>query len=120
MSNHTPTPWSISGDLIVGAPEAVPNPQVAPYPKQVSKLQWDYEGDSGATERRIQWPEAKANADFIVRAVNAHDDLLAALRKLAEIGEGGVVERRETGKPTWYALDVVAHIALAAIAQATT
>lgn len=64
--------------------------------------------------------EPRANADRICRAVNAHDDLLAALRKLAEIGEGGVVERRETGKPTWYALDVVAHIALAAIAQATT
>ena len=34
---------------------------------------------------RGEWPiEAKANAEFIVRAVNAHDDMLIALKDAAE------------------------------------
>jgi hypothetical protein len=31
------------------------------------------------------WPNAEANADFIVRAVNCHDELLAALLSCASI-----------------------------------
>ena len=45
-------------------------------------------------------------------------DLIDALRELAAIGEGGIIERRETGKPTWHALDAVRDIARAAIAKA--
>ena len=51
--------------------------------------------------------------------LTAHEDLLAALQELAKIGEEGVIERRETGKPTWYALDAVKNIASNAIAEAT-
>jgi hypothetical protein len=109
MSNHTPTPWSTSGDLIVGAPEAVPNPQVAPYPKQVAKLQWDYEGDSGATERRIHWPEAAANAALIVRAVNSYADLLDACRLMLKCDEYS---------PDWHVPEAI-EAARAAIAKAT-
>jgi len=55
-----------------------------------------------------------ANALLIAAA----PELLEALRELAEIGEGGVIERRETGQPTWHALDAVRTIARAAIAKA--
>ena len=51
---------------------------------------------------------------------NERDDLVAVLQSLAAIGEGGVIERRETGKPTWHALDAVKNIARAAISTATS
>jgi hypothetical protein len=44
--------------------------------------------------------------------------MVEALRELAAIGGGGVIERRETGKPTWSALDAVQSIARAALAKA--
>lgn len=46
------------------------------------------------------------------------EELLGALREVAAIGEAGVIERRETGKPTWCALDEIKDIANAAIAKA--
>ena len=58
--------------------------------------------------------EVRANAHLIASA----PALLEALRELAEIGEGGVIERRETGKPIWSALDAIKTIARAAIAKA--
>ena len=58
--------------------------------------------------------EAAANA----RLITAAPDLLGALERLAAIGEAGVVEVRETGKPTWSALEVVKTIARAAIRKA--
>ena len=53
------------------------------------------------------------------RLIAAAPDLLAALEQLAKIGDDGVIERRETGKPTWSALDTVKAISRAAIAKAT-
>jgi len=58
--------------------------------------------------------EDAANA----RLISSAPALLAALRALAEIGAAGVVEKRETGKPTWSALDAVTNIARAAILKA--
>jgi hypothetical protein len=48
----------------------------------------------------------------------AAPELLEALRELAEIGEAGVIERRETDKPTWNALGAIKSISRAAIAKA--
>jgi hypothetical protein len=44
--------------------------------------------------------------------------MLAALRDIETIGGAGVIERRETGKPTWHALDAIKDAARAAIARA--
>jgi len=46
--------------------------------------------------------------------------LLSALEAIAKIGEDGVIERRETGKPTWSALDAIKNIAREAIAKHTS
>jgi hypothetical protein len=44
--------------------------------------------------------------------------LLNALRKVVTTCKAGVLERRETGKPTWYALDHLGAVATSAIARA--
>ncbi len=49
----------------------------------------------------------------------SHAELISALEAIAKIGEDGVIERRETGKPTWTALAAVKEIAREAIAKAT-
>ena len=79
MTSHTPTPWSTSGDLISGAPEPRLNPKVKPYPHSVCKMCWDFDGDAGANGD-LPWPVAEQNQLFIVRAVNCHDELLAACK----------------------------------------
>ena len=49
---------------------------------------------------------------------SAVSELIAALEAIAKIGEEGVIERRETGKPTWNALDAIKQIAQEAIDNA--
>ena len=49
--------------------------------------------------------------------LEAAPDMLKALHEVLAIGEGGVIETRETGKPTWHALDAVKTIASKAIAK---
>lgn len=44
-------------------------------------------------------------------------DAVDALERLLAIGKDGVIERRETGKPTWSALDEVARISESALAK---
>jgi hypothetical protein len=73
MSSHTPGPWSLSGDLIVGAPEPRPNPKVEPYPHSIAKLCWDFDGDRNANGD-LPWAKAKANG----RLITAAPDLLLA------------------------------------------
>jgi len=45
-------------------------------------------------------------------------ELKEALIQVFRIGEEGVIERRETGKPTWHALDAIKTIAMTAIEKA--
>lgn len=72
MSKHTPVPWfSLSGGYISAS--------VGPdwYSKLVARTQSAIEEDG------------RANAAFIVRACNAHDDLLEACKEAAEWLESG-------------------------------
>lgn len=64
MNNHTPTPWKLlPPDQIRG-----PRQEFVADCQCFVKAGWRAEFDS-------------ANAEFIVRAVNNHEDLLAALEK---------------------------------------
>jgi hypothetical protein len=64
-AEHTPTPWRLAGQ---------------------ATLRTDI-GHSPSDEwiGSVHWRNRAANAEFIVRAANAHDDLVAALRKARNI-----------------------------------
>ena len=64
MSNHTPTPWFVGKKGRTG--------------QRVFATQ---QGTDGVVATGI---ENHANAEFIVRAVNAHDDLLRALQAFVD------------------------------------
>jgi hypothetical protein len=83
QATHTPTPWeteiSVSNYGLLGIRKA-----------NGSKLGiCSVIGADGAHNPRygISADEAKANAAFIVRAVNSHDDLLAACKELLRLSE---------------------------------
>ena len=44
-------------------------------------------------------------------------ELREALRSIETMSAGGVIERRETGKPTWYALTAICDTARATLAR---
>jgi hypothetical protein len=82
MSKHTETPWYVQGHEI-----------------KVNKPEREHLGD-GAPETicemnsSVSPEETTANAEFIVQACNAHDDLLAALRAVVfQACQGKVLER---------------------------
>ena len=61
-AGHTPTPWHVAGTSRIRAEMTPLNDLIAD----------------------VHWRNRDANAEFIVRAVNAHDDLVAALRGARE------------------------------------
>jgi hypothetical protein len=77
--SHTPTPWHVGG---MGSAIAV-------HHKGQPFRVWAADGGGVAdvcTRRQLgadDAPEEKANAAFIVRACNAHDELVAALHHIA-------------------------------------
>lgn len=75
MAEPSPGPWEFSGQLIVSAPVPYPNPKSEPMGKHVASLAWDYDGDCGAPEYRIKWPEAKANGMVIIHAERTYRSL---------------------------------------------
>ena len=87
---HSPASWTLSGDLIVGAPEPRPNPKVEPHPHAVAKLCWDFDGDAGANGD-LPWSIAKANGRLIIAA----PDLLQALLLFVEQYQGNGFDERE-------------------------
>lgn len=85
ITQHTPTPWEVS-DRVFGSTS---NPEThiywkAPYQNDGSRYHIatvsypsNMEGSNGAAER-------KANAAFIVRAVNAHEELVQVMCELKD------------------------------------
>lgn len=67
MTEHTPTPWTFDGTYVV----AKFGPTVADCAKSPS----------------MGWGERRANADFIIKACNAHDELVKALRDILEVNK---------------------------------
>ncbi len=60
MSTHTPTPWFIAGTGTIRYGE----------------------GRDAGWIATVHWRNREANAEFLCRAVNAHDDLVAALENI--------------------------------------
>jgi hypothetical protein len=96
--SRTPTPWNLSGN----------------------SAWWDGAKDRGAvfecrirTGTHVPAGQNEANAAFIVRACNAHDDLLAALRSAerwlsemhSETVEGEATEMRDVHSAAWEVID---------------
>lgn len=89
---HTPTPWLLEDGTLRAAGEE-------------TRLVADV-----AIYGRLS-DEGKANAAFIVRACNSHNDLVAALRAIQEI------ENKEYG-PDWEEIEQARQIATDALAKA--
>lgn len=64
-TQHTPTPWVVSAPGIITSPKAM---------QDIGHV--CYTGTDGGTD---------ANAAFIVRACNAHDEMAAALREVRDL-----------------------------------
>jgi hypothetical protein len=82
VAAHTPGPWHI------GVREA-------------EKVIYDAHGWAVANCTMYQGqdsPEPKANADFIVRACNAHDDLLAALITAVRVMQDNNIDESMAGE----------------------
>ena len=77
---HTPTPWSIDKETI-NDPDVVIESKSGCFVAQVSS-------DADDTE-------AQANAAFIVRAVNAHEELLDNIRQAIRALEAGLDDTGE-------------------------
>jgi hypothetical protein len=78
-STHTPTPWFSDKGAVWDSQDLLRRLLIA-----------ECIGDSRAN--------AKADAAFIVRAVNVHDDLVAALREIANGADGPIEARCEMRK----------------------
>ena len=77
MNTHSPIPWFVHGD----------NNTLIASEDGKCMVGEAFRSDGGAHRKSVSRPlaEAQANADFVVRAVNAHDDLLANLVELNQL-----------------------------------
>lgn len=69
MSDHTPTPWALKGNELIGPAAAYIIRDYGAY----DGIHWNNFGE-------LPPEECEANKRFIVRAVNAHDALVGAVR----------------------------------------
>lgn len=77
MTKYTPTPWNITENLSngpYGPPLVIRGPEKGDLISSIS----------GAA---LHDPRHKANADFIVKACNAHDNLIETLENLTDFAE---------------------------------
>jgi hypothetical protein len=93
-ATHAPTPWLLAGLSIYsepvkksfGGPERIYlNPVCCVYSGETEEAEWTEKahGADHYNERLPGYAEAAANAEFIVRAVNSHAALVAALEEIS-------------------------------------
>jgi len=115
MTDRTPGPWCVFNGY-PGQPEIWQVGANTTYERPIAIL-------SQLSDHPLEsHPTTDANAEFIVRACNAHDDLLAALQELSYWSErvNGVHHCGLTVLPsTWSELYAATNAARAAIAKAT-
>lgn len=80
MSTHTPTPWKTEYENEYGPEYELLGPD------GILVLQYEWNSDRQA--------EVEANASFVVRAVNCHDDLVAALKASRQWVEANTAQVR--------------------------
>lgn len=87
-ANHTPTPWRLDPNKCRSSPVFVERATVG-GDRHIATV---YGPDPGSVAEGEEI--AKANARFIVTAVNAHARLVAALREIVDAGSSGDPVRR--------------------------
>lgn len=108
MSEHTPTPWEVvdatehRGPYIVGPYGDIADLYAMSNPMLLSTR-------NGGESRPVQFMDAEGNAAFIVKAVNCHDELVAALEAFRLRPDAIVASQGDT---------IVLRIPIAAIQQA--
>lgn len=104
QTNHTPTPWSLDGvEWIDTEAGGYRFRRLSSWDQTIALVQVDEDDE-----------EQQANAEFIVRACNSHQDLMEALRSIADASDG-----TEIGTSELRALkNRMGDIARAAIAKA--
>ena len=81
-TKHTPTPWVVGGRAKLGASIAPgETPRIWAPDGAIADISIHRMLGDGTSKREL------ANANFIVRACNAHDDLVAALEGLTRFVE---------------------------------
>lgn len=82
MSAHTPTPWSLSDSQLPKAIYGSARQHIHAGPKETqgNTIAIVSLGGLGGTSGKIE--DIEANAAYIVRAVNSHEELVAALKEI--------------------------------------
>lgn len=85
--SRTPTPWEVIPSTEHHGPYIV-----SPYGSTLADLYVMSNPSAlsvrnGGDSKPIHFPDADANASFIVRACNAHDHLVNALTRLMKVGK---------------------------------
>lgn len=78
-TEHTPTPWATHQDLGEQVPEYIYNEKGGWYVAGIKRNESELKPETAA--------RFCANAEFIVLAANAHDDMKAALKAVAKAYE---------------------------------
>lgn len=80
QSKHTPTPW-IEGKRDDSKPKAMIDPT---FHGNYINIDPGNGGNGVSAVAQVIGPDREANAAFIVRAVNSHDELLSLLKEIQE------------------------------------
>jgi hypothetical protein len=114
-TKHTPTPWHA---ISQGTAHFISQASDEEFRFAIAKVfEQTYHPDGPSAA----WHEAKANAKHIVRCVNAHDELVAALQSIKDWCFPAPVEMPDDSdaRCEWYArrLLIIANASTAALAK---